>query len=374
MDRSFTSSRLSRRALLAGFAAAVAAPSAARAGKDLLDTPAFKSDRAARALLLGVTLAGTRVVAVGERGIIVTSDDQGSTWRQAAVPVSVTLTAVHFPTAKTGWAVGHDGVVLHSADGGASWTRQFDGNQANTLMLADAKQRVDALRADPNADKAALEAAEMAAEDAVAGAEFGPSRPLLGVWFRDEATGFAVGSYGQIFRTRDGGRNWQSLGRATDNLDGLHFNAIAPAPSGALLIAGEGGRVYRSTDGGEHWETHDLGTQAQIYGVRALPGDGGAEALLAFGFGGKVFRCEDGQNWQALPPPTPRSLVGSAMLGTALLLVDQAGAGFVSDDGGRTFRAHGRPAAMAVTGVAGLSDGKWILVGMGGARVAATAA
>lgn len=378
MDRLSPSSIPSRRAVLAGLAAAVAdavaAPSAARAGKDLLDTPAFPSDRAARSLLLGVTRAGTRVVAVGERGIVVTSDDQGTTWRQAAVPVSVTLTAVHFPTPKAGWAVGHDGVVLHSADGGASWTRQFDGNQANTLMLADAKQRVEALRADPNADKMALEAAEMAAEDAVAGAAFGPSRPLLGVWFRDGTTGFVVGSYGQIFRTRDGGRNWQSLGRATDNLDGLHFNAITASPSGALLIAGEGGRVYRSTDDGEHWETHDLGTQAQIYGVVALPGEGGAEALLAFGFGGKVFRCDDGQSWQPVPSPTPRSLVGAVALGTALMLVDQAGAGFLSDDGGRTFRPQGRAGAAPVTGVAGLSDVKWILVGMGGARVAGTAA
>jgi hypothetical protein len=38
----------------------------------------------------------------------------GRQWRQASVPVSVTLTAVSFATPQLGWAVGHAGVVLHT--------------------------------------------------------------------------------------------------------------------------------------------------------------------------------------------------------------------------------------------------------------------
>ena len=41
------------------------------------------------------------------------SDDDGKTWRQARrCPPTVTLTAVHFVDDKTGWAVGHDTVVM----------------------------------------------------------------------------------------------------------------------------------------------------------------------------------------------------------------------------------------------------------------------
>ncbi|HDH16009.1 MAG TPA: hypothetical protein ENG90_05985, partial [Gammaproteobacteria bacterium] len=41
---------------------------------------------ASRTLLLDITLAGTRIVAVGERGIVLTSDDSGKTWQQKLVP------------------------------------------------------------------------------------------------------------------------------------------------------------------------------------------------------------------------------------------------------------------------------------------------
>ncbi|HYG91369.1 MAG TPA: YCF48-related protein [Azospirillum sp.] len=357
----FKSAPVGRRTVLAGLAAALAAaPGAAQAGRDLLDTPALPSAKAASALLLGIARAGQRVVAVGERGIIVWSDDDGATWRQAAVPVSVTLTSVHFPTPAVGWAVGHDGVVLHSTDGGLAWTRRFDGNAANALVLAEAKARVAAA-----ADGAAREAAEIAVEDAQAGAEFGPSRPLLGVWFRTPDDGFVVGSYGQIFRTRDGGRTWASLGGAVNNPDGLHYNAIIAAPSGALLIAGEGGRVYRSVDDGGSWETLDTGAPSHLYGVRALK-DG---SLLAFGFGGRIFRSEDGPGWRPVPSPITRTLVGAAALYDALVLVDAAGGSIVSSDGGASFRPLRPPGTTAVAAVLAVGGNRMIHVGMGGARV-----
>ena len=52
------------------------------------------------------------------------------------MPVSADLTALHFANAQQGWAVGHEGVVLHTPDGGASWTLQLDGRRANALVLA----------------------------------------------------------------------------------------------------------------------------------------------------------------------------------------------------------------------------------------------
>ena len=90
--------------------------------------------------MLAITRAGARLVAVGERGSILLSDDSGVSWRQAKVPVSVTLTAVQFPNAKAGWAVGHLGVVLHSADGGETWAKQLDGREAASLVLEAAKK------------------------------------------------------------------------------------------------------------------------------------------------------------------------------------------------------------------------------------------
>jgi len=82
--------------------------------RDVLDTPARASAYAAKSLLSGVANAGQRVVAVGQRGHIVYSDDGGQTWLQAKVPVSTDLTAVFFASPTHGWAVGHGGVVIVS--------------------------------------------------------------------------------------------------------------------------------------------------------------------------------------------------------------------------------------------------------------------
>ena len=109
-----------------------------------LDRPAVHSAQAARAVLLGAALAGTRIVAVGERGIVLWSDDGGARWQQAQVPTSVTLTAVRFADPRTGWATGHGGTVLGTQDGGQSWQRLLDGHAVAKALLADAQTRADA--------------------------------------------------------------------------------------------------------------------------------------------------------------------------------------------------------------------------------------
>ena len=83
--------------------------------------------RATESLLLDIDRAGSRLVVVGERGHILYSDDTGDTWQQAKVPTRQMLTAVHFPSPKLGWAVGHDGLVLATVDGGEHWVLQRDG-------------------------------------------------------------------------------------------------------------------------------------------------------------------------------------------------------------------------------------------------------
>jgi photosystem II stability/assembly factor-like uncharacterized protein len=84
-------------------AAAPAAPAApASRMRDVLDTPASKSPLAAAALLNGLAVAGPRIVAVGQRGHILWSDDAGAHWQQAEVPVSADLTAVCFPSPPAG--------------------------------------------------------------------------------------------------------------------------------------------------------------------------------------------------------------------------------------------------------------------------------
>jgi photosystem II stability/assembly factor-like uncharacterized protein len=347
--------------------AALACAPAAWAGLDPLTTPALMSPRAASSVLLGVGAAGERLVAVGERGIVVSSADHGAGWTQSALPLSSTLTGVHFATAQHGWAVGHDGVILHSADGGLTWMKQHDGNATNAMMLADATERERQAHAANDAN--AIQQAEHALEDAKAAAKFGPSRPLLAVWFRNEREGFAAGSYGLLLRTVDAGSHWTLWSGRIDNPDGFHLNSLVQAASGALLMAGEAGRVYRSADGGATWETLNTGYKGQLYGALGVRNEAGGEDIVAFGFKGHVFRlAAGGKAWEPVASGTNKNLTAGVVLRSGEpVIVSQDGAVLLGSDHGRHLHAvAGTPfPAIAVS----LVPGGIAVAGMGGVKI-----
>src|SRR5439155_22896850 len=147
-------------AALALVAALAGVSIAATGGEATRGAPALPAARAARALLMGIARAGGRLVAVGEHGLVVLSDDNGIAWRNAAqVPVDATLTAVRFADEKLGWAIGHLGMVLRTDDGGEHWVKQLDGlaigrlAQAGTDVTADEAKRL----ADDGPDKPLLD-------------------------------------------------------------------------------------------------------------------------------------------------------------------------------------------------------------------------
>ncbi len=74
---------------------------------------------------LDLTRIGDRIVAVGERGNVLYSDDEGETWRMGETPGKAMLTAVCFANRSHGWAVGHDAVVWATDDGGETWQQQY---------------------------------------------------------------------------------------------------------------------------------------------------------------------------------------------------------------------------------------------------------
>ena len=107
---------------------------------EALGRPSLQSPKAAKMAILSVTRAGKRIIAAGERGIVLYSDDEGSKWTQVQTNTSASLTAMSFVNEKQGWAVGHMGIILHTTDGGQSWTKQLDGIAAAKLALDEAQK------------------------------------------------------------------------------------------------------------------------------------------------------------------------------------------------------------------------------------------
>lgn len=323
---------------------------------------------ASHGLILDITRAASRSVAVGERGIILVSDDDMQ-WNQVAdVPTRATLTAIT-AVGDALWAVGHDGIILHSADGGLSWQ----------------KQREDVLDTSPDAS-------------------FDPRQgmPLLDVLMLDDQHGFAVGAYAQLLRTEDGGAHWhfvpttglQGDAEAKAGLAGAetgletgaegtqsqtlsdedlmldeeaepHFNAIVRSGSGALLIVGERGAAYRSRDQGHSWERLQLPYGGSMFGALGFEG----EHVLAFGMRGSLFESTDmGSSWMPLDSGTELSLMGGAAL-------DNGGFALVGANGIMVMRVSAAAAPRALlfstanqetpvlSGVLAGPDGRFVVTG-----------
>ncbi|MFA5938095.1 MAG: YCF48-related protein [Sinimarinibacterium sp.] len=239
------------------------ADEAAASGADA--TAAERAHKASRALLTAIVRAGNRLVAVGSRGHILTSDD-GATWTQAEVPVNVLLTAVSFADARNGWAVGHDATVLHTQDGGTSWQLQ----------------------------------------------NFQPGEnALLDVLIVDAQRGLAVGAYGLMLQTVDGGASWT---RAEGGLveEGLHFNALTRLNDGSLFLVGEQGMMARSTDDGASWQRLQSPYESSLFAV-ASKGDKGA---VVGGLRGNAFQTADvaGGAWARIDNDSVQSIFGISAL------------------------------------------------------------
>jgi photosystem II stability/assembly factor-like uncharacterized protein len=320
-------------------------PSKAANFTDVLDAPAASSARAGHALVNGLAAAGNRVVAVGQRGHILTSDDDGNSWLQAKVPVSSDLVAVHFPTPRMGWAVGHDGVVLHSEDGGASWKRQLDGVKAARLVIAQA-------------------ASEALVAEARAVLALGPDKPFLDVWFKDEDKGFVVGAFNQIFATTDGGRNWTPWHARVDNPKGFHLNAIREV-GGRLYIVGEQGLVLRLSSDQLRFEALSTPYKGSYFGVT-----GHGVALIVFGLRGNAMRSLDnGASWTRIDTGLQSGLTaGGVTADGAVLLLGQGGQVLASRDDGASFTKLANIKPGATSAVLALADGTLLLGGMRGLR------
>ena len=298
--------------------------------------------RAEQSLLLDGQVIGDRVVVVGERGHILTSEDNGKSWHQQKSPTRATLTSVFFVDATNGFAAGHDSVILQTRDGGRHWQEIYT---------------------DP--------------ED---------ERPILDLWFKDMEQGYAVGAYGLFLMTADGGESWETVDfspatlivdeELTEPLQAeeeqediwvdFHLNQITATSFGRVFIAAEAGNLYRSDDGCRSWLNLPSPYEGSFYGSLSLS----QGELLAFGLRGNLFRTEDaGNSWLEVDTGVQATLNDGIFLQDGrIVLAGLAGTLLVSEDRGQSFTLHAQPNRAGISKVLEAQDGALILVGEQGVK------
>ncbi len=292
---------------------------------------ATPSSIADKRLLLDVAEAGSRLVAVGQFGHIILSDDRGQTWRQAAnVPVQTTLTSVHFPEAQFGFAVGHDSVILRTSDQGETWELVYEDPEASdpkAMARSFTDEGIDSCVRQPEPDSCRM--------------------PLLTVHFRNRLHGLAMGAFSLVMETEDGGETWRRrpLSPASDEEveDDLfrHINYLFRAGDGAYYAAAELGAVYRSTDDGKTFTLLETPYEGSFWGGIALE-DGG---ILVAGMRGNIWRSDDkGSSWKQIPSGNQQSFHDAVRLPNGdIALAGLGGVVALSRDNGQTFTSFNRP-------------------------------
>ena len=301
------------------------------------NSPALFKPLAAKSLVLDLATFDQRCVAVGWRGHILLSDDDGQTWQQIEVPTRSMLTSVYFSDNLRGWAVGHNAVILATEDGGQAWK-----------ILSAAPEE---------------------------------ERPLFDVVVTG-SYGFAIGAYAKFMVTQDGGRSWEpgelvvevSEEQVKESLDDeeeplpfdYHFYSIARATDKVFYIAAEAGYLFRSDDGGHTWQELPSPYEGSFFGILPLPDN----TLLAYGLRGHIFRSADGgQNWQPIETATTAIITDAVRMpdGT-VVVVGMGGVVLVSSDEGQTFalQKFGR---VGLTAIVTTASGKIVVAGERGGKV-----
>jgi len=255
------------------------------------------------------------LIAVCERGVILTSKDEGRSWTAIQTPTTRSLTSVVFVSARTAIAAGHGGTLMRSDDAGSTW---------HLVEL-------------PEIDRDSI----------------------LGLLARKDGTVIAYGAFGMYLESADAGVTWKRLTVIREGFD-RHISQVIEFGE-KLFLVGESGTMAMSADNGSTWNEIKSPYQASFFGALALADN----SLLAYGMRGHVFRSTDGGvKWEQVPLATTSALNGGfADDHGGVVLVGNAGLLAVSRDYGKSFVLSKAPEGLPLSRARFLKDGSILYVG-----------
>ena len=278
-----------------------------------------------------LTMNGERLLAAGAMGEILYTDNQGGEWKRANVKQdrqALLVSMAFSKDKKVGMAVGHEGWILRTQDGGKTWEEvAFDKENGEPLMSI----------------------AQL------------PS----GEWV-------AVGAFGRALHSLDGGNSWQAW-PLPEEVQDKHLNRIAHSDDGQYwLIAGELGLLVESKDFGQTWHMVPPFYNGSFYNAMALPNGG----WLTYGMRGNVYRKADAHSaWQQSTVGAPVSFFSHTLQADGnITLVGQGATIGVSNNNGQSFSLQKVPGRATLTDVVQSPNGKTWIASTSGIQTLPTAA
>jgi len=218
-----------------------------------------------------------RFVALAMNRTVWVSDSAGQNWASHPVESMENLLTLACTPDNTLWLGGSFSTLMSSTDGAVSWATQSLDQDA---MFTD-------------------------------------------IHFVDAQNGVAVGEFGMVLRTTDGGQQWQPINPIPNDFypQSAWFQDVNEG-----WVTGLGGNVLHTRDGGQNWQAQTTGTDAPIYGIAALPGGPGNASLFAVGDHSHLLLYRDGQWQPQTVSPAPFFLRDGVEVNGHLILVGGGGA------------------------------------------------
>ncbi|MDQ6914659.1 MAG: YCF48-related protein [Actinomycetota bacterium] len=284
----------------------------------------------------------------GAEGASVTATNGGASFAAKDPGTRNPLSSVSCTSATTCVGVGDRGTIVRTSNGGATaWTSQMGAPDSDLSRVTCWSGHF---------------------------CGFEGMSSLTGMSCTDANVCFAVGSYGTIMSTADGGAAWttQKSGAPSPPPNKANAPPLSPpglnsvsCPGGGNCVAvGDQGSAQATTDGGANWSDKSAGTPNDLLGV-SCPA---IQVCVAVGMGGTIARTSNGgANWstQSAGPGITLSAISCPDTSTCVA-VGNFGAVLRTTDGGAHWAAEDSGTTAYLAGVSCPLTNVCIAVGSGG--------
>jgi photosystem II stability/assembly factor-like uncharacterized protein len=246
--------------------------------------------------LLGLhCISSTKAIAVGQNGTILRTSNGGFTWARVVVATNVDLFGVSMADSMYGMAVGQNGICARTTDSGLSWQVGSIVGGVNLYAVSCPTYRTATAVGGSGTIMRTTDNGVSWTQQTSGTTQF-----LWGVSFIDSTHGIAVGG-SAVLVTTNGGLTWSNHSPAGDlSLQAVHMIDLLNA-----FAVGHSGVILKTTNGGMNWVPLVSGTSNSFFGVHFVNQSTGMIA----GAQGTIIRTSNGgQSWIPQVTNTSRSI------------------------------------------------------------------
>jgi photosystem II stability/assembly factor-like uncharacterized protein len=253
-------------------------------------------------------------------GVVLRTTNGGTFWEPQVAVTRRPLNSVFARDANTAWAVGEDGAIIYTKNGGSPWRTSSDEKKRPSLRAVDFRNvdRGWAVGEDgtilSTTSRGRVWNLQASTLEPLSGSAGTLRAALNGVCFVDDTYGWIVGDLGTydtspvnrwtILKTTDGGAHWVQQLRGPSGYVHLYDVKFVDRLNGWAV--GDGGTILRTTDGGDNWFEEPSGVTEPL---RAIDMRSSVNGWIV-GEAGTILRNING-TWSQVTPPAQ---VGGAAL------------------------------------------------------------